>query len=70
MNAKKLLCALFAVVALFSVTACQQMLEPSVESLSIAGYDTEFTVGDTFDDDELVVTAKYTDETTKDVTAE
>ena len=70
MNAKKLLCALFAVVALFSVTACQQMLEPSVESLSIAGYDTEFTVGDTFDDGELVVTAKYTDETTKDVTAE
>ena len=37
MNAKKLLCALFAVVALFSVTACQQMLEPSVESLSIVG---------------------------------
>lgn len=70
MNAKKLLCALFAVVALFSVTACQQMLEPSVESLSIAGYDTEFTVGDSFDDGELVVTAKYTDETTKDVTAE
>lgn len=70
MNAKKLLCALFAVVALFSVTACQQTLEPTVDSLSIAGYDTEFTVGDTFDDGELVVTAKYTDETTKDVTAE
>lgn len=59
-----LLVGLFAVV----VAACGNL--PTLESISIEGQETEFYVGEEFSYKNLVVTAKLSDATTKDVTDE
>lgn len=66
---KKLLVVLFAVFALVGVAACEGIIPaPTVESLTVEGQQTDFIVGDTFDDGDLVVTATYSDATSKVVT--
>ena len=57
-----LLVGLFAVI----VAACRNL--PTLESISIEGQDVEFYVGEEFNTNDLVVTAKLSDATTKDVT--
>lgn len=67
---KKILVSVLAATALFGLASCDNEEEVvSLTNITIAGQETEFVVGDTFDDGDLVVTAAYSDGTTADVTA-
>lgn len=59
-----LLVGFFAVV----VAACSNL--PTLESISLSGQDVEFYVGEEFDASDLVVTAKLSDASVEDVTAQ
>lgn len=65
---KRFLVCLVAIFAMFVFASCEGT--PQAISLELSGYKTDFVVGDTFDDGDLVVNAVYADETKVDVTAE
>ena len=66
---KKILAMLALVLTVVSMAACKGGTI-TFEDIEISGYKTEFVVGDKFDKGDLVVTAVFTDDSTKDVTAE
>ncbi len=66
---KKIIATFALVLAVLSVVSCGGQ-EIVLEDIEISGYKTEFVVGDSFDKGALVVNAVYTDDSTKDVTAE
>ena len=66
---KKILAMIALVLTVVTMAACSGGTI-SFEDIEISGYKTEFVVGDTFDKGGLVVTAVFTDDSTKDVTAD
>ncbi len=66
---KKILAMIALVLTVVAMAACSGGAI-SFEDIEISGYKTEFVVGDTFDKGGLVVTAVFTDDSTKDVTAD
>lgn len=65
---KKILVGVLAASAALGLASCDEEVV-TVTDLTISGQDTEFVVGEQFDDGDLVVTAAYSDGTTADVTA-
>ena len=80
MKLKHLLGCLFSCAAVVSLASCdsendnkqdgtQDVVEAKLTGITVSGAKADFKVGDTFESTGLVVTAKYSDDTTKDVTA-
>lgn len=79
MKKSKIFGAFLALFAVVGLAACDdtkdkqddgtQEVQKELQSISVAGGKASFTVGDTFDKGDLVVTAKYEDGSTENVTS-
>ncbi len=67
---KRFLLGVFSIFAIMLCLVACGKAEITLQNLSIEGQKVEFFVGDTFDKGNLKVTATYSDDTTKDVTAD
>ncbi len=65
---KRFLTLFVTVVALVSLAACNKKGAVNVAGITLAGQDTEVALGEKFTTEGLVVTVKYTDDSTADVT--